>query len=355
MHPVPVQTVLGPIDASELGVTLTHEHSLRQPPELSYDGVRPFSRLLRHAPVTADNAWLVREDPYASFDNRSLTDFQTVVDEIAVFTARGGRTIVDNSNGPERDPGALVRLAEATGVNIVMGSGRSVTPGATLEAIESDPYPHAAELVEEHRSGIPLSDGRRAYPGIIGEIGVGPTFNASEKSNLAAAAIAQKQVGVPLLIHLPGWQRRGHEVLDVVLGHGVSPAAVVLCHMDPSGRDPGYQRELAARGVWLEFDMIGMLNNYPGEGQSPSVQDTVEAVAGLISGGLQDQLLLSQDVGMKTMWTRFGGNGYGFVQAAFLPRLMEAGVEGALEKTMLTDNPRKLFTSAHHGIPAARA
>ena len=350
MSSFPVQTVLGPVDVGELGVTLTHEHSLRQPPELPYAGTRAFSQSLRHAPVTVGNAWLVREDPYASLDNRALTDVAAVAEEIAVFTAAGGRTIVDNSNGPERDPAGLVRLAEATGVNIVMGSGRSVTPGAPAEASDIDLHAYTAELVDEHREGVLLADGRRVRPGIIGEIGVGPRFTAAEKTSLAAAAIAQTQVGVPLLIHLPGWQRRGHEVLDIVLAHGVDPAAVVLCHMDPSGADPGYQRELAARGVWLEFDMIGMLNNYPGEGQSPSVQETVDAVVGLISDGLGERLLVSHDVGMKTMWTRFGGNGYGFVQAAFLPRLFEAGVDPALETTLLTDNPRRLFTAAHRAI-----
>jgi len=354
MRNVPVQTVLGPIDVNEIGVTLMHEHTLRQPPELAYAGRREFSRSLRHASVTASNAWLVREDPYACLDNRALTELQIVAEELAVFSTAGGRTIVDNSNGLERDPASLVRLAEATGVNIVMGSGRSTISEETAEAFDTDPQPYADALIAEHRFGIALPDGRRVRPGVIGEIGVGTTFNTSERTGLAAAAIAQTQVGVPLLIHLPGWQRRGHEVLDIVLGYGVDPAAVVLCHMDPSGPDQQYQRELAARGVWLEFDMIGMLNNYPGEGQSPSVQETVDAVAGLIADGLQDQLLLSQDVGMKTMWTRYGGNGYGFVQTAFLPRLFDAGVDRSLKQTLLTTNPRSLFTSAQRALEVLR-
>lgn len=343
---VTVETVLGPVDVEDLGVTLMHEHTLRSPPEMPYRGVRGFSETLHNEQVTASNAWLVREDPYACLDNRELTDLAAVAEEVKLFTAGGGRTIVDNSNGSERDPALLVRLAERTGVNLIMGSGWSVVPGTTTSTDRGGPDTYAAILVAEHESGIELPDGRRVRPGVIGEIGVGPKFTRAERVGLEAAAIAQTHIGVPLTIHLPGWERKAHEVIDVVLGFGVNPKAVVLCHMDPSGSDPAYQREVAERGVWLEFDMIGMLNNYPGEGQSPSVGQTVDAVSTLITDGFAQQLLLSQDVGMKTMWTRFGGNGYGFIQTAFLPRLCEAGVDQTTVAALLTDNPREVFVAA---------
>jgi phosphotriesterase-related protein len=135
-------------------------------------------------------------------------------------------------------------------------------------------------------------------------------------------------------------------VLDIVFSHGVDPGSVVLCHMDPSGKDTAYQREVAARGVWLEFDMIGMLDNFPGEGQSPAVQDSVDAVSGLIADGLSGQLLLSQDVFLKDMYTRHGGNGYAFVLTAFLPRLVEAGAPEDVVRSLLTANPGQVFTNA---------
>jgi phosphotriesterase-related protein len=349
-QPVPVQTVLGTVDASELGVTLTHEHTLRLPPESSSAGARDFSAALRHEKVTANNAWLVREDPCASLDNRALTDVDELADEIAVFSSAGGRTIVDNSNGPERRPAWAVRVAEVTGVQIVMGSTTSIYSTADGGRAGADPDRLAAALIEEHRDGVPLPDGRWVRPGIIGEIVVGPDFTEDERRDLNAAAIAQTRLGVPLMIHLPGWLRKGHEVLDLVLKTGVDPAAVVLCHMDPSGIDRSYQGEIASRGVWLEFDMIGMLENYPGEGQSPPVNETVNAVAGLVERGFARQLLLSQDVGLKTMWTRNGGNGYGYVQRVFLPRLRAAGVDAEVLRSFLTDNPRALFTQARLSV-----
>ena len=45
-------------------------------------------------------------------------------DELLLYRAAGGRTVVDPTNrGLSRDPLALARVSRATGLNIVMGSG----------------------------------------------------------------------------------------------------------------------------------------------------------------------------------------------------------------------------------------
>ena len=82
---------------------------------------------------------------------------------------------------------------------------------------------------------------------------------------------------------------------------------MVLCHMDPSGEDLAYQRAVADRGVWLEFDMIGMPFFFAGEGQSPAPEQTAAAIGALVVDGYGDQLLLSHDMALKSMWTRNGG------------------------------------------------
>lgn len=94
--------------------------------------------------------------------------------------------------------------------------------------------------------------------------------------------------------------------------------------------------------------MIAMVLNYPGEGQSPSVEDTVEAVAGLVRDGHADRLLLSHDVGLKVQWSRNGGSGFGYVPVAFLPRLIDAGVPAATAHALATANPAALFDAAVH-------
>src|SRR4051812_38899519 len=86
-EPVTVQTVLGPVPSSELGMTLPHEHLFNDLSEALYPGVRSFSAALADAVVTPELAWLLREDPYACADNCGFDerDLETVVAELAVF------------------------------------------------------------------------------------------------------------------------------------------------------------------------------------------------------------------------------------------------------------------------------
>ncbi len=93
-----VMTVLGPVASGTLGVTLPHEHL--------------FIDLLRE---------------YRA--NGLLHDEALAIEEVRRFREAGGATIVDcTSEGLGRQPEALRRVSEATGVGIVMGSGHYRRP-----------------------------------------------------------------------------------------------------------------------------------------------------------------------------------------------------------------------------------
>ncbi|GAA4864239.1 phosphotriesterase [Pseudonocardia benzenivorans] len=345
---VRVNTVRGPIPVDELGMTLTHEH-------LIFDFTKRFTppegaaeRKLYGTRVGPSMNWLLADNPFCCFDNGRQDDPLTTAAELGNFSEAGGRTVIDCTNGDfGRDPLALREISDRSGINVVMGSGwyvhgfhDSTTTSAGVDQLTE-------ELLAEFIDGVGETG---LSPGVIGEIGVSPDFTDAEKLRLRAASRAQRQLGVPLLVHLPGWQRRALEVLDIVLGEeGVAPAAVVMCHMDPSGHDLDYQRAVADHGVWLEFDMIGMPFHYPGEGQSPAPDQTAAAVAGLIRDGYAARILLSHDVATKSMLTCNGGNGFGYVPKLFLPRLERHGVTSGVVADLMTANPRRLFSSSRTG------
>ncbi|TIU76775.1 MAG: phosphotriesterase, partial [Mesorhizobium sp.] len=180
--------------------------------------------------------------------------------------------------------------------------------------------------------------------GLIGEVGVSKDFTAEERKSLRASARASRITGVPLSIHLPGWERLAHEVLDVVEAEGADLRHTVLCHMNPSHIDLEYQTSLARRGAFLEYDMIGMDYYYADQdAQSPSDEENARAIAALIEAGFGDRLLLSQDVFLKIMLTRFGGFGYGYILKHFIPRLKRHGVEQPAVDRMLIANPKAVF------------
>ena len=51
--------------------------------------------------------------------------------------------------------------------------------------------------------------------------------------------------------------------------------------------------------------------------RSPSDEENARAIARLVEKGYGDRLLLSQDVFLKMMLTRFGGFGYGYILKPF--------------------------------------
>lgn len=341
-----VRTVTGDVDPAGLGLVLPHEHLVNDNAVAFRPAADPRLRALLDAPVSADLAWLLADHPYENADNCRLDDAQAMSADLRTFAAVGGRTVVDlTPPGIGRDPERLRALSRATGVQVVMGSGWYLQATHPPQVATSTADQLAAELIAE------FDPAHELRPGVIGEIGVSPAFTDDERRALRAACRAQREVRVPLFVHLPGWQRRAHEVLDLVVDEeGVDPGAVVLCHMDPSGADRDYQRSVADRGVVCEFDMIGMPFSYPGEGQSPSPSETAAAVAALVAVGHGDRLLLSHDLFLKAMLSRFGGNGLAYVPVVFADRLRRSGLDGDAVTDLMTTNPRALFERASRGL-----
>jgi phosphotriesterase-related protein len=338
-----VQTVTGPVPVSELGIVLPHEHLFNDLSGCRSQPSHPFTEFLATTAVDAAAAWALRRDPYCCPDNLAAKSIDEVVAEIAKFGDVGGRTIVDTTSSAAigRDADALAETARRTGLHIVMGCGAYLEKfeGRRITATTVDTLADA--IADELAHGIGANG---VKPGIIGEIGVSPEFTQAEHTSLRAAALAQLNHPTrAVMIHLPGWQRRAHDVLDIVCDQiGVPPPRVVLAHMDPSAADTAYQRSVAERGVWLEFDMIGMDIAFPNEGRSPTPDVTAVAVADLVIHH-SDQILLSHDVFVKQMWTRHGGNGFAFIPTVFVAMLAERGINPKLIDTLLRDNPARML------------
>jgi phosphotriesterase-related protein len=108
-----------------------------------------------------------------------------------------------------------------------------------------------------------------------------------------------------------------------------------------------YQTSCAKRGAFIEYDMIGMDYWYADQQvQCPSDEDNARAIKRLIDLGFLGKILLSQDVFIKMMLTRHGGFGYAYVLRHFVPRLKRHGVTEDQIKTMLIENPRRVFCAS---------
>ena len=139
-----ITTVRGPIDSTQAGFTLSHEHLLCDlwPVVKSYDGI--------------------------------LDDESLAARELTAYRDAGGTTLVDvTSGGLGRNPRALRRISEATGVHIVMGAAwyrEGVYPNFVYELDSSS---LAQRIVKEVIEGVDDTDIRC---GVIGEIGTERKF-----------------------------------------------------------------------------------------------------------------------------------------------------------------------------------
>lgn len=337
-----VMTVAGAMPAAGLGVTLMHEHLNNDcscwwnPPE------DPARQYLVDAPITPSIYSELLQDPFVNRSNLGLNEPEIVAAELGYFTRLGGRSVVDPTcRGIGRDPRVLQRISREAGVNIVMGSGYYLGTSLPDYFHELSVQDIADQIVAEARIG---TDGTEAKIGLIGEIGVGSDFTAAEEKSLRGAAQAQARTGLPLMVHLPAWFRLAHKVLDICEAEGADLKHTVLCHMNPSWADRNYQHELAARGAFIEYDMIGNLFYYADQDvDCPADADCARAIQGLIEAGYSRQILLSHDVFLKVMLRHYGGNGYSFVNAHFLPRLKRLGLDPALVDSLMVVNPRRVF------------
>lgn len=341
-----VTTVTGPIQSSQLGITLTHEHIFNDVTswwtETRSTGWEP--RAFEHHEVTTDILWDLKHDPFGNRANLTLDDDALAVEEVGRYAQLGGQTMVDATGlGLGRDLQRLYEVSMATGVRIIAGTGFYLEAAQPNDVKNLVPQQIADIIVRD------VVDGENGIrPGIIGEIGVSADFTDAERASLAGAFLAQREVGLPIQVHLPAWFRRANEVLDLAEGFGVDPASVVLCHMGPSGGDLAYQRRVLSRGAWVQYDMIGMEVFYADQGvQCPSDEENATWLCRLADLGHLGQLLVSQDIFIKSLLRRYGGPGYAHILQYFVPRLRRLGMSRADVDTLLIANPRRLFETAH--------
>ena len=343
-------TVTGPVMPNDLGVTLMHEHL--------FNDIR---RLFVPAPAASEadlamwkenlglEALHVAREAGPIADNYVLDDESVAIEEMQELYASGGTTLVDPTPiGLGRDPLALRRVSEATGVNVVMGTGwyrKMFHPDGFASRSVDD---IAAEIVREITDGVG-DTGVRA--GIIGEIGVhdqteGASIDPAEARSLRAAARASRLTGAAISVHMVGGRDLRTQALDVAQDEGVALDRLVLCHSDLIAHDGPLLRELLERGVYVEFDLLSRVEAVPIPSRSAAVPD---AIVTMLADGRAERLLLSQDFCMKWHLKRWGGAGYSWLLTRFLPYLRTLGVTDDQVQTIMVENPKRLLTFAAAG------
>jgi phosphotriesterase-related protein len=288
----------------------------------------------------------VRRDPFAVRDNLFLDDEDVACQELAQFATAGGHTIVDLTL-PDigRHPARLQRVAERTGLAIIMGCGHYIDGAHPSWLAEEDEDRIAARLLRELRNGVPVPGEAPVRAGVVGEIGTSDPITGREQTVLRAAARVQRETGAPLFVHLDPWGRAGHQALDIVETAGADLRRVVLCHLDPTLPDLAYHRSLVDRGATISYDIWGDEDGYGGKGM-PADTMRIGALEAAVAEGWIAQVAISQDICTKSQLRQHGGPGYAHFLTRIVPALRERGHGPELPRLLLEETPRRLLAWA---------
>ena len=308
-----VTTVLGPIEAVDLGRVDAHEHLF-----------------LRSAALPGEE----------------FQDLEKMTAELAEVAASGIDTVIDLTPiGLGRKPLLIAELSRATGVNVVAATGihrRAHYPaGHWLYDIEVDEL--VALLVTDIQSGMDERDwqGPTVKTSAVkaGIIKLGASYhaiNGCERRWMEAGARAAVATGVPIAVHTEVGTS-AHDILDLLQELGVGPHRVMLAHLDRN-LDAPLHAELAARGAFLGYDTIGRTKYHSDEAVLTLISDVAAA-------GYRDKILLGTDVGRRSMLRAYGGGpGMAVLGRTFAPRLRNQ-LGGELADQLFVVNPRVYFSS----------
>ena len=317
-----IQTLGGPLDTSQLGRVLMHEHIFNL--SLEVQGCWP-----------GFHGW----DPEVEIPKAQQT--------LGELKQAGYDTIVELSVlGLGRDVHLMSRAVEGTGLQVTLATGlytydvlprlwHFMGPGTLLDGEE----PLDELFKRDIEEGIQGTDIKAAmlkcavdHDGLTDHV----------QRVLRSCCRVHHQTDTPMTVHTHAPTERGNDVLKVLEEEGVDPRRVVLAHCGDSA-DLDYLEKLIASGATLGMDRFGLNILLPFE-------ERVNTVAALCERGYADRMILSHDANCFTDWFPPGMGDqvtpdwhFLHIENDVLPALRERGVTDEQIDQMLVHTPKDVF------------
>lgn len=299
-----IVTVRGPIEPSEMGLTLPHEHII----------------------VDFIGATEAGSHRY----NRSEV-VETMLPFLQEIVALGVKSFVECSPMcMARDPVIFRELSERTGLNILTNTGQYKEPSLPQQTLEIDAEELAAQWILEWEEGI---DGTDVRPGFIKTAVEPEPLAPIQQKVIRAAAITSRATGLTIMTHTcvaePALQ-----ILDILEEEGVDPGRWIFTHAQQE-EDLEQLTAVARRGAWISLDGLA----------ETLVNEHLRSLLHLLELGFRDHILLSHDAGCYIVGEEGGGEKrpYTYLFTDFIPLLRERGVDQQTIDRIVTVNPSEAF------------
>ena len=315
-----VETVRGPVDVTELGTALMHEHIFVLQPEA----------LQNYGHVWGASYW---------DEEAGVAD---AIDKLRAVRGAGIRTLVDpTAPGLGRCIPRIQRVNAEVDLNILVATGVYAFLELPNFLHYRSPEAIAELFVREIREGIDDTGVKAAFlkcaveeHGLVGDI---PRI-------LDAVAIAALETGAPVMVHTNASAGTGSTALEALTARGIDPTRIVVAHAGDSN-DLDYLRAIADTGAILGLDRFNIPHFNPDA-------DRIRTLLALLAEGYGDRIHLSHDAACFMDFMVGDPNfaderpDYLHISKNVLPVLLEQGVTQAQIDELMVANPRRFFEAS---------
>ena len=318
-----VETATGPIQSSELGRVLMHEHVFVISTEIQQNYPQEWG----------DEQFRI-DDAIKRLNELKDSGIDTILDPTAIGL---GRYIP-----------RIQQVAKEIDLRIICATGLytfNELPHYYRRRSSSDVDALTTHFVQDIVEGF-ADTGVKA--GVIKCATDKPGLTPDVERVLRACAEAHRETGCPITTHTNAEAERGLDQQRIFDEEGVDLTRVVIGHCGDTN-DLDYLQQLLDAGSILGMDRFGS------DGYLTTVQRG-EVVAQLCEMGYAQQLVLSHDASCYIDWiegevplTPLPNWHYLHISKDVIPALLEAGVSNEQIDTMLIDTPKQFLESRNLG------
>lgn len=311
---VTVQTVTGPVESSQLGRTLIHEHLRTRSEEVAFQ----FPHLY--------------DEEY---------EYRKAVEQLFAVKARGIATICDPTvMGIGRDIRFMERASRETGVQVVAATGvYSFHYLPTRFKTNSADF-LADAFVRDIETGIQHTSIKAGFLKCATDVqGVTPDV----EKTIRAVARAHLRTGVPIMTHSLPDNQSGLAQLDLFEEEGVDLSRVLIGHCGDTDNIE-YIENVLQRGAFVGLDRYGITKKLSTERRNHTVTE-------LVKRGYGAKMFLSQDYCCTTDMYKPDERkkevnpdwSMTFLLDQVIPELLRLGLTEDDIRMMMIDNVRQWF------------
>ncbi len=301
-----VQTINGPLDVNELGLTLIHEHFF-----------------------SSDEAVSIQWPHVRDRDH----EYQLALESAQAIQSHGVKTVVEpTAMLLGRDIPALQRLAQDTKLQLVVCTGVYTYDHLPQFLLNRSEDFIASLFVHDIQTGIQGTDVKAAFIKCAADE---PGVNERIEKIHRAAARASLQTGAPIMAHSRPASNTGPRQVDILLEEGVAPEKIQIAHTGDTD-DLGYIQQLLDKGVYIGLDRYGIDLFLPTPKRNAT---TLE----LLKRGHVERMFLSQDFDIPI------ANGLDWYPPEVIEQLQAAGAASDWSMTFIFE---QVIPTLKEGDPA---